>query len=850
MKVSLNWIRDINKRYACSAEPAPEGVDKLVEKIGAQLGQVDEVINIGQKYEGVLVVKVISVEKHPDADKLTVCAVDDGGAVQGVKRDKNGHVQIVCGAPNVAPTLLVAWIPPGVVVPSTYDKDPFVLETRQIRGMASNGMLASSKELAFGDNHEGLLVIDENVKPGTPFAKIYGLDDYIIDIENKMFTHRPDLFGMLGVARELAGIQGHVFKSPDWYVHNAKPPKGNSRDTHPLKIKNEVPKLVPRFVAIVMKDVKVEPSPLWLQARLLSVGVRPINNIVDLTNFFMWETAQPLHAYDYDKVAGLAGSKATLGVRLSKSGEELTLLGGKKIKLKAQEIVITDGQRPIGLGGVMGGADTEVDEDTKAIILECATFDMYSIRRTAMAYGLFSDAAIRFTKGQSPLQNVAVAAKAADEISRVAGGRVTSAHDDNHLTAELARRGSLYPAVKTTAGFVNSRLGLDLNASGIKKLLGNVEFKFEKSGDKFEAAAPFWRTDIEIPEDIVEETGRLYGYDHLPQELPTRDLTPVQSSPELELKSRLRATLSKAGGNEVLTYSFVDDWMLKKVGQSGDSAYALRNALSPELKYYRLSLTPSLLDKVQPNLRLGYEQFMLYELGKTHIRGVKEGSGLPQEQERLSLVVAASSKNKFGGAAYYDAKYLVDFLMEQLGINNVVIKPLAQAKDLQPRWQPAAAAYEPLRSGLFTKENEIIGLVGEPKTDTKAAMKLPARISQAELDLSALLRLQSPTRPYRPISRYPGLEQDICLRTSVDISYSETTALIVDFLDGVSKKHGYEYDVSPLDIFQRPKEHRHKQTTWRIKLRHTERTLTTKESNSLLDELAQKAKAELNAERI
>ncbi len=299
MKISLNWIRFINEKYRCAADPAPDGIEALVEKIGAQLGAVEEVINLGERYKGIVIVKVVSCEKHPDADKLSVCLIDDGGAVPGIERvsgsratrasavsvregeaeeavqkstatehwssqaenvpqsggvsgsagkqvgRSRGLVQVVCGAPNVEAGMLAVWIPPGAAVPSTYDKDPIIVGSRQIRVIASNGMLASPKELDLGDDHSGLLTIDVNTKPGQPFAEVYKLDDYVIDIENKMFTHRPDLFGQLGIARELAGIQGHSFKSPSWYRIDPTLPNPNGPITHPLAGKNVVPKAVP-----------------------------------------------------------------------------------------------------------------------------------------------------------------------------------------------------------------------------------------------------------------------------------------------------------------------------------------------------------------------------------------------------------------------------------------------------------------------------------------------------------------------------------------------------------------------------------------------------------------------------
>lgn len=849
MKVSLNWIRDINRRYACSAEPATGGIEELVEKIGAQLGAVDEAIDIGARYEGIVVAKIISVEKHPNADKLTVCMVDDGGAVKGVKRDKNGLVQIVCGAPNVKPTLGVAWIPPGAVVPSTYAKDPFVLETREIRGVVSNGMLASPSELGLGDSHEGLLIIDEPVKPGTPFAGVYGLDDHIIDIENKMFTHRPDLFGMLGLFRELAGIQGHVFKSPAWYGAGAKLPKSNSRDTHPLKVENYEPKLVPRFVMVVLKDITVAPSPVWLQARLSSIGLRPINNIVDLTNYLMHETAQPLHAYDYDKAAGLVEPKTenrkpkavTIGVRLAEESEKLRLLGGKEITLQGGEIVIAGGPKPIGLAGVMGGADTEVDENTKAIILECGNFNMNKTRRAAFMHGLFTDAATRFTKGQSPLQNVAVAARAVEDIQRLAGGRVVSVHDDNHVPPEAVRRGSLHPAVKVSAGFINSRLGLGLSAAQIEKLLASVEFQVGRSGDMLRITAPFWRTDIAIAEDIVEEVGRLHGYDRLPAILPRRDLTPAAPEPLLDFKARLRRILAGAGANEVLTYSFANESLLRAAGQDPENAYHIRNSLSPDLQYYRLSLIPSLMEKVHPNIKAGFNEFALYEIGKGHVKNELDKEKLPKEFDRVALVLASKDRQ---GSPFFAVKKVLDYLTSELGITPISYRPLPPHPKLA-----GPTYYEPGRAAEVWANDILIGRAGEFRPSAMSALKLPAFCGGFELHVGDLLKLSEPAR-YRPLNRFPQIDQDICLRTARRLTYGELCGFVEKFLHKAAARHGFNFQLKPLDIFEKSGDDKHKQTTWRISLSHPEKTLTNREAGRILDELAEDARQMFNAERI
>ncbi len=836
MKVSVNWIRNINKKYQCSADPMPKGIDDLVEKIGSQLGAVEEVIDLGKKYKGIVIAKVVECEKHPNADKLSLCLIDDGGAVKKVKRDAKGLVQVVCGAPNVAAGQLVAWIPPGVTVPSTINKEPFVLEAREIRGKVSNGMIASAKELALGDDHEGILVIDQPAKPGQLFAEVYDLNDYIIDIENKMFTHRPDLFGQLGIAREIAGIQNQVFKSPSWYREKIEVPKPRGSGLK-LSVKNQLPKLVPRFCAVVIRDVAVAPSPLRLQTYLSRVGIRPINNIVDLTNYLMYETAQPLHAYDYDKL-----SSGSIETRLAKAGEELIVLGGKKIKLQKDDIVIASGGIAIGLGGVMGGAGTEVDAGTKNIVIEVANFNLNSVRRTAMTHGLFTDAATRFTKNQSPRQNLAVMLKAMADIMSLAGGRQASALiDGRHFVAKDIKLG-------LSARFVNERLGLELSAAQIKRILENVEFVVQTSGESLKVEVPFWRTDIEIPEDIVEEVGRLYGYDHLPLVLPGRDLTPAELYQPLAFKQRISEILAAAGANEVLTYSFVHGNLLDQTGQDQKLAYKIANALSPDLQYYRLSLTPSLLEKVHPNIKAGFDGFCLFEIGRAHVRGVKDEEKLPAELERLALVFADKNADKSRGAPYYEAKHYVLHLADRLGIGEFISVPLAQAK-LEPDWRQAAKAFEPARSAAVFSGQIFLGLVGEPSASLRTALKLPVFTAQAELDLKAL-SLASLGVVYEPLDRYPALVQDMTLQVPASLSYAETLDFISSFLDKTSLPAGYQGSVGPLDIFQKPTDKNHKNITLRITMSHPERTLTTQEVNKLFDKLAAETKTSLNADRI
>ena len=361
MKVSLNLV----KKYTQINMP----VSDLIDVIGSKLGAVEEVINLGQIYNGAIVVKVIECDRHMDADKLSVCKVDDNNVTEGIPRDEKGLIQVVCGAPNVKKDMFAVWLRPGSVIPSTSGKDQVILEAKDLRGVMSQGMLASSKELGLNDDHHGLLEIDKPANAGQKFSELYELDDIIIDIENKMLTHRPDCFGILGIAREIAGITGLNFRSPDWYLgERSEIIDFQSNDL--IRVENNIPDLVPEFLAQVINDIEIKPSDILTQSYLSRLGIRPINNIVDQTNYIMLLTAQPLHAYDYDKLKALQPQAdiPKIVVRRPNPDEQVELLNGKKITPAKDTILIATDNMAIGLGGVMGGSSTEIDHTTKNIV--------------------------------------------------------------------------------------------------------------------------------------------------------------------------------------------------------------------------------------------------------------------------------------------------------------------------------------------------------------------------------------------------------------------------------------------------------------------------------------------------
>ena len=838
MKVSLNVIKQL-----INFELPP--VDELAQLINRQLGKVDRVENLAERYRGARVVRVVECAKHPNADRLSVTKIDDGMAVPDVPRDENGLVQVVCGAPNVQAGMWAVWLPPASTVPaSILEGEPFTLDARKLRGVLSQGMLAAADELAIGTDHEGIVALTprdlpagKTLQPGADFAALFGLDDYVLDIENKMFTHRPDCFGQLGVAREIAGILQQPFTSPAWYSLEQVFGDG---DSVPLAVSNDIPQLVPRFMAVAIRGVQVAPSPFWLQCQLVAMGAKPINNIVDATNYVMLMTAQPTHAYDYDTLRG-----GQLGVRMARQGETLALLSGKTIELTPDDIVIADGQGPVALGGIMGGSRTEVSATTTTIVLECATFDMYAVRKMAMRHGVFTDALARFNKGQSPLQNAAVLNRL---IGMVGGEQASPVADIKPFTSEHGGilddyfAGKYEPAtIDITSTFINQRLGSHLAENDICTLLNNVEI--HSHGPENELGyiclqVPFWRTDLETKEDIVEEIGRLHGFDAVPRQLPMRRIQPVRKNPRRELRHVVREALARAGANEVLSYSFVHERVLKGAGQDPAQAFRLSNALSPDLQYYRLSVLPSLLDKVHANIKAGYSEFMLFEIGKGHTKAQMGEDGLPTEQSLIDLVY--SSKKPRAGAAFYRVRATLDQLAHDSGLT-LVYTPVAAAQD-DPVYAPFdinRSAHIWVESGEIADqpERQLIGVVGELRPAVVKHFKLPDYTAAASLRLDVMEQVWRDTVVhYQPISRYPTTARDISIQTSIEVTYDELVQAVSSAMARASETYPDVTirDLTPLSIYKATPDASHQTTTFRLTLSSSQATLSAERVRSII----------------
>lgn len=769
MKISLNWL----KQYVNIPETVSD--EELIRLIGARLVEVEGVIDETHKYDKIFVVKVESCEKIPETH-LSLCQINNGG---------EELVQVVCGAPNVHAGMLAAWIAPGAVVPASVHEDaPFVIGKRKLRGYESSGMLAGADELDFGDDHSGIVEIDPTMaKPGDLLADVFGLNDLILEIENKSLTHRPDTFGIVGFAREVAGILGIKFDCD--LLKNLKtvfrggpePGKARTSATTPVAtgvvdapreksvssflntsniIKVSIDEeICPRYTAAVLeKHGEIEKKYLtWIDTMLCKAGMRPVDPIVDATNFVMLLTGQPLHAFDYDKFVQVCGGEPEIVVRRARAGEKIVLLDEKEIGLNENDIVICAGEKPVALAGAMGGKATAIDENTRKIILESATFSLYNLRKTQMAHGIFSEAITRFTKGQPAAGTLAAAEACAGMLARgfkVVGGADTYPQPQKPIV------------VKITTDEINGLLGTEYAPELIVQTLANVGFEVEVEGEngseaKVETKAknvidaevgvdekkkatnknltiksPDWRTDIRIKEDIIEEVGRLLGYDNIEPTLPRHKT--AEKNELLDLKKQIRESLARFGANEVLTYSFVSGKLLEKVGQDAEQSYKIVNSISPELQYVRQSVAPSLLEKTYLNEKLPVEKFAIFEMNQVFSKqwGMND-EGVPAGRNKLGFVIA---ERKNAGTAFYAAKKYVAELLKEFNVEPEFV-PFEKVKKSEKMAEQTP--FEPKRSAEILVNGEYLGVIGEFKNSVRHEFKLAPYLAGFEIDLDVLM---------------------------------------------------------------------------------------------------------------
>lgn len=824
MIISVNWL----KKFV----PNLPEIGELSKLIGARLVEIEGVENLGEKYKDVIIAKVISAEKVENSDHLNLCKIDDGGVRKDIERDENGFIQVVCGAPNVRAGIFVTWLPPESIVPETFGGENFKLGARKLMGNMSNGMIASLRELGLGDEHDGILevspeVFENGIQAGDSFAEKFELNDFLLEVENKSLTHRPDCFGIVGFAREVAGILGEEFVEPEFI-------KGlNFEGIEDQKINIEIQnhKICERYTAAIfdISNILKNPNLTIEKTYILRSGMRLIDEITDLANKIMFETAQPLHTFDLEKLEKLNGSSdIKIVVRNAFKGEELELLDGKKIKMNEKDIIIATGESgkiAIALAGAMGGISTAIDENTSKILVESATFNLYNLRNTQMRHGIFSEAITRFTKGIPQMLSRKVLDLFAENILAIGGKSLSLVADsnDNNYREQLK--------ISVSNDEINRVLGTDFSNDQIHRTLENVGILTENENSET-FLIPFWRNDLHIKEDLIEEVGRLNGYDNIALQLPTRTFKAVKKAKIDLLQSEIREILTAGGANEILTYSFIHGDLLEKVDQDSQNSYKIVNSISPDLQYYRQTLTPSLLSKVSQNIRAGFGEFAIFEMNKITEKslGLNE-ENVPIEQKKLAFVYV----NNKGENAFYQAKNYLDFLFKKLGIE-------VEFSKFNLKKSPLSTEFESKRSAVIEIQNNgkkiTLGVIGEFKKSVQKSLKLPEATAGFELDLNILLEnLAGSNVKIKNFSKFQSVERDISINIDEKREFSE----IFNIFENISDKfENIEIEVLPIDIFKNSD--RTKNISIRFKITPFEKTLTGEEIHEIvqkIEELAQ-----------
>ncbi len=736
MLVSFKWLEDY-----VSLPVTPE---ELAEKITRSGIEVDGIHRKGQDFDHLVAGRVLKCERHPNADKLTVCLVDIG---------EGEPVQIVCGAKNVAPGQGVIVAKPGAKLPNQVK-----IKKAKFRGVESNGMICSLQELGFEgkvvpkEYAEGIFVLPEDVPPGTEIASLLHLDDPVLELE--LTANRGDCLSMIGVAYETAAILGGEVRLPEAEYE----PIREKAEDH-IRVKVDSPEDCPLYTAKIIRNVKIGPSPLWMQARLMAAGIRPHNNVVDITNYVMLEYGQPLHAFDYDRF----GSKEVV-VRRAKDGEKLVTLDGVTRTLNENHLVITNGKEPVALAGVMGGADSEVTAETTTVLLESALFAGPVVRRASKDLQLRSESSSRFEKGVDPARVKEAAERAAALMARYASGEVMEG------TAEA--RALQADPVKITVDLekMNAFLGTELTMAEVAGILERLRFPYEQKERTLTVTVPTRRPDITREVDVYEEIARLYGYDLLPGTLPRGPQTPGGLTDYQKKRRIVKYFLEGAGLQEAITYTLTSREKFRLFSLTATEEIPLSLPMSEEHSVLRQSLLPHLLDAVRYNRARKNENIALYEIGSVFL---SRGAGKqPEEREHLAFVLTGlwvdhPWQGERVKADFFTAKGILEQLFAKLGLKNRIRFVKGEPE-----------GFHPGQTAEILFDGEAIGVIGKihPAMEKNWDIK---DVFAAEIILAKLLRAENEPLVYSQVPRFPSVSRDIALVCGKDLSAGELKETIV-----------------------------------------------------------------------
>lgn len=806
MLVSLKWLRD----YVDYGEKSVDEMSTLLTKLGLEVDGVEYIAK--EKSENIVAGYVKTAEQHPNADKLSLCEVDVG---------EEENLQIICGADNVAAGQKVVVAKPGAVLPGN-----FKIKKVKLRGIESNGMICSLQELSVDDKFipsefaEGIIVLPEETEIGSSVEEILNLDDIVLDID--LTPNRADALSMLGVAHDVSA----VVDSPVIYPEiNLTRSEESAKDYIDVSVAEE--SIAPYYGAMIIKNVKVAPSPIWMQNRLLAAGIRPINNVVDITNYVLIEYGQPLHAFDYD----LIGSKEIV-VRRAQSDEVIKTLDGKERVMNDNHMLITNGTDPVAIAGVMGGADSEVNENTTTILLEAAYFDRTLIRNAVSHTGLRSEASNRFEKGVDPNRVQVAGDRAASLLSEYANGEVLkdTVKVDNLDTGE--------ETLMLNTEKVNARLGTEISNQEIETILTKLGFTYESSGNDYTLSIPTRRIDVSIFEDMVEEIARVYGYDNIPYTLPANASKPGGLSAPQLLKRQIKHYLESVGLTETITYSLVskqqtETLLSPELESKNYKPVPLSMPLSVDHQYLRLSQLPELLNRLTHNVSRKQTNIALYEAGSIFLNEEENIETQPEEQMRLSaaltgLWVDHKWQNERKQTDFYLIKGIIEGLADYLAIE-IEFKQ-AVIKDMHPG-----------RAATLHVNDELIGFMGQVHPSLAKEKDLKETFV-FDLNLAYLLEAKRPELLYTPIPKYPSILRDIAVVVEESVQAGDIQKTIEDIGQPLVKQ------VEAFDVYTgEGLESNEKSIAFNLHYRDSEKTLTDKEVDASFDEVIEAVKSKHHA---
>ncbi|PLT31209.1 phenylalanine--tRNA ligase subunit beta [Peribacillus deserti] len=804
MFVSYKWLQE----YVDLSGISPV---ELAEKITKSGIEVEGVEKKSEGIKGVVIGHVLEKVKHPEADKLNICQVDLG---------QETPVQIICGAPNVDKGQKVAVATVGAVLPGN-----FKIKKAKLRGEESNGMICSLQELGIEpkvvakDYSSGIFVFPSEAEAGQDALSLLGLDDAILELG--LTPNRADAMSMLGVAYEVGAILGREVKWPEISEHSS-----SEEASGYISVKVDAKEDNPLYVAKVIKDVKIGPSPLWMQTLLMNSGIRPHNNIVDITNYVLLEYGQPLHAFDYNKI----GSKEIL-VRRASEGEKIVTLDEAERTLKADHLVITNGTDPIALAGVMGGANSEVDTDTTTVLLESAYFTGGVIRKASKDHGLRSEASSRYEKGVDPNRVRQAAERAADLMAQYAGGTVLN----GSVTADALQ---IEPAVVSiTLEKINRVLGTHLQMDQVQSIFKRLQFTVDVSGDEITVTVPTRRGDITIEEDLIEEVARLFGYDNLPLTLPVAETGPGGLTSYQLKRRKVRSFLEGAGLYQAVTYSLTTNEKANQYALETADTIRLAMPMSEERSTLRLSITPQLLEILKYNIARQNDSIAIYETGSVFLKNGEHE--LPVEKEHLAGALTGLWHSQLWQGEkkpvdFYVAKGVLEGLFSVLGISEAV------------SYHPAAIpGMHPGRTAEIKLNGEAVGFVGQIHPKVQKDMDLKETFV-FELSLQSVLKVHVEPISYTSIPRFPSITRDIALVVDRETAAGQIYSVITEAGGKLLK------EVSVFDLYEGERmEQGKKSIAFSLKYLDPERTLTdeevTKAHNKVLKTVEEKTGAALRA---